>query len=132
MSPKRISPPRDRKRATETSSARPDRPAGTRRRGATLEHALLEAAWEELQSSGYSKLTIERVALLRRVVEALAARGARRPVRGEVADVGVGGLADAGVLSLRPKCFAFDDFTAAFANILGFKGANKTVLVMED
>jgi AcrR family transcriptional regulator len=36
--------------------------SGTRRRGATLEHALLDAAWEELQSSGYAKLTMERVA----------------------------------------------------------------------
>jgi AcrR family transcriptional regulator len=34
----------------------------TRRRGATLEHALLDAAWEELQASGYRKLTMERVA----------------------------------------------------------------------
>jgi AcrR family transcriptional regulator len=34
----------------------------TRRRGATLEHALLDAAWEELQSSGYAKVTMERVA----------------------------------------------------------------------
>jgi len=38
------------------------RPAGTRRRGATLEHALLDAAWEELKKSGYAKLTMERVA----------------------------------------------------------------------
>jgi AcrR family transcriptional regulator len=37
-------------------------PRATRRRGATLEHALLDAAWEELQASGYSKLTMERVA----------------------------------------------------------------------
>ena len=34
----------------------------TRRRGATLEYALLDAAWEELQESGYAKLTMERVA----------------------------------------------------------------------
>ena len=34
----------------------------TRRRGATLEHALLDAAWQELQESGYAKLTMERVA----------------------------------------------------------------------
>ncbi len=62
MSPKRISP--------EIKGARPERPApsakrppgATRRRGATLEHALLEAAWEELQESGYAKLTMERVA----------------------------------------------------------------------
>jgi AcrR family transcriptional regulator len=40
-----------------------DRRAGpTRRRGATLENALLDAAWEELQSSGYAKLTMERIA----------------------------------------------------------------------
>jgi AcrR family transcriptional regulator len=34
----------------------------TRRRGATLERALLDAAWQELQESGYDKVTIERVA----------------------------------------------------------------------
>jgi AcrR family transcriptional regulator len=39
------------------------RPAsGTRRRGATLENALLDAAWEELHSVGYTRLTMERVA----------------------------------------------------------------------
>jgi AcrR family transcriptional regulator len=37
-------------------------PVATRRRGATLEHALLDAAWEELQESGYARLTMERVA----------------------------------------------------------------------
>jgi AcrR family transcriptional regulator len=35
---------------------------GTRRRGAALENALLEAAWEELQATGYAKLTMESVA----------------------------------------------------------------------
>jgi AcrR family transcriptional regulator len=40
----------------------PKRSVATRRRGATLEHALLDAAWQELQESGYAKLTIERVA----------------------------------------------------------------------
>src|ERR1700678_947664 len=39
-----------------------DRPVATRRRGAMLEHALLDAAWQELQESGYAKLTMERVA----------------------------------------------------------------------
>jgi AcrR family transcriptional regulator len=34
----------------------------TRRRGATLERALLDAAWEELQESGYARLTMERIA----------------------------------------------------------------------
>ncbi|HEY5192423.1 MAG TPA: TetR/AcrR family transcriptional regulator [Solirubrobacteraceae bacterium] len=34
----------------------------TRRRGALLEHALLDASWQELQESGYAKLTMERVA----------------------------------------------------------------------
>ena len=34
----------------------------TRRRGAALERALLDAAWEELQESGYARLTMERVA----------------------------------------------------------------------
>jgi AcrR family transcriptional regulator len=34
----------------------------TRRRGAALEHALLDAAWAELQDVGYPALTIEAVA----------------------------------------------------------------------
>jgi AcrR family transcriptional regulator len=38
------------------------RPVATRRRGATLERALLDAAWQELQESGYARLTMERVA----------------------------------------------------------------------
>ena len=44
------------------SATAPERPVATRRRGATLEHALLDAAWQELQESGYAKLTMERVA----------------------------------------------------------------------
>jgi AcrR family transcriptional regulator len=55
VSPKKIlqQPPRD-------EATRPAR--ATRRRGATLEHALLDAAWHELHESGYAKLTMERVA----------------------------------------------------------------------
>jgi AcrR family transcriptional regulator len=34
----------------------------TRRRGEALEHALLDAAWAELQAAGYAGLTIEAVA----------------------------------------------------------------------
>jgi AcrR family transcriptional regulator len=34
----------------------------TRRRGEALEHALLEAAWAELQAAGYAGLTMEAVA----------------------------------------------------------------------
>jgi AcrR family transcriptional regulator len=48
------------KRAHTKPEAATERP--TRRRGATLEHALLDAAWAEVQESGYSKLTMERVA----------------------------------------------------------------------
>jgi AcrR family transcriptional regulator len=40
----------------------PNRPAATRRRGTALQNALLDAAWTELQSVGYAKLTMERVA----------------------------------------------------------------------
>jgi AcrR family transcriptional regulator len=39
-----------------------ERSVATRRRGAALESALLDAAWAELQSGGYAKLTMERVA----------------------------------------------------------------------
>jgi AcrR family transcriptional regulator len=42
--------------------ASPDGPVATRRRGAALEKALLDATWTELQSVGYAKLTMERVA----------------------------------------------------------------------
>jgi len=61
MSPKIISaqPSQANPRQSEVETKRP---VATRRRGATLEHALLDAAWEELQESGYPKLTMERVA----------------------------------------------------------------------
>jgi AcrR family transcriptional regulator len=39
-----------------------DRPVPTRRRGAALETALLDAAWAELQEVGYARLTMEGVA----------------------------------------------------------------------
>lgn len=62
MSPKKISerPPQTRAGQSKPSTGAPVR--ATRRRGATLEHALLDAAWQELKESGYSKLTMERVA----------------------------------------------------------------------
>jgi AcrR family transcriptional regulator len=48
---------------TRTPDRAEETPArATRRRGATLEQALLDAAWTELRESGYSKLTMERVA----------------------------------------------------------------------
>lgn len=46
--------------AVPTSSV--DHPRATRRRGAALEDALLDAAWGELQEVGYAKLTMEGVA----------------------------------------------------------------------
>ncbi len=61
MSPKKIlaHPKQDRPKQPGTE---PKGAVATRRRGATLEHALLDAAWQELQESGYAKLTMERVA----------------------------------------------------------------------
>jgi AcrR family transcriptional regulator len=47
---------------TTPPHASPDPPVATRRRGAALQNALLDAAWTELQSAGYAKLTMERVA----------------------------------------------------------------------
>ena len=61
MSPKKILEQPKRARSKQ-SAAEPKRPVATRRRGAALEHALLDAAWQELQESGYAKLTMERVA----------------------------------------------------------------------
>ncbi|MDO3412367.1 TetR/AcrR family transcriptional regulator [Saccharibacillus sp. CPCC 101409] len=45
-----------RKKDGETSS-------GTRRRGEELENAILAAAWDELQESGYGLMTMERIAV---------------------------------------------------------------------
>lgn len=61
MSPRKISPQSGRTHRQQAQTAESPIRA-TRRRGATLEHALLDAAWEELQESGYAKLTMERVA----------------------------------------------------------------------
>jgi AcrR family transcriptional regulator len=61
MSPKKMSA-QPRRTHPEPPDTEPKRPVATRRRGATLEHALLDAAWQELQESGYAKLTMERVA----------------------------------------------------------------------
>jgi AcrR family transcriptional regulator len=36
--------------------------AGSRRRGAALEHAVLDAAWDELRGGGYANLTMDAVA----------------------------------------------------------------------
>src|ERR1700689_58257 len=61
MSPKKIAE-QPKQTHSEQPALEPKRPFATRRRGATLEHALLDAAWQELQASGYAKLTMERVA----------------------------------------------------------------------
>jgi AcrR family transcriptional regulator len=47
---------------TVSQPASTDRPVATRRRGAALHAALLDAAWAELQEVGYAKLTMEGVA----------------------------------------------------------------------
>jgi AcrR family transcriptional regulator len=62
MSPKDVSTTDPRGRSGQHAETAPRPPGATRRRGAALEHALLDAAWEELQTSGYAKLTMERVA----------------------------------------------------------------------
>ena len=70
--------------------------------------------------------------LLENIVDVLAGRFKMFAVRGRRADLElIAQLADAGVISPNPKQFAFDQFASAFANILGFKGTGKTVLVME-
>ncbi len=62
MSPKNLSPPAKRARTAPAQPKTDPAERPTRRRGATLELALLDAAWAELQESGYAKLTMERVA----------------------------------------------------------------------
>lgn len=48
--------------AVVSTSSNP-RPARTRRRGAALESALLQAAWDELSETGYAAFTMESVAI---------------------------------------------------------------------
>src|SRR6185503_19136250 len=55
----------------------------TRRRGAALEGALLDAAWAELLRGGYSAFTIESVALRARTSRPVIAR--RWSSRGDLA-----------------------------------------------
>jgi AcrR family transcriptional regulator len=47
--------------ASDTERTRPDGPS-TRRRGAALEQAILDAAAEELRASGYAGMTMDKVA----------------------------------------------------------------------
>lgn len=61
----------------------PDSAVKTRRRGATLEGALLEAAWAELLKNGYSAFTIEGVASQAQTSRPVIAR--RWPSRGALA-----------------------------------------------
>lgn len=61
----------------------PESTVKTRRRGAALEGALLEAAWAELLRGGYSAFTIEGVALQARTSRPVIAR--RWPSRGDLA-----------------------------------------------
>lgn len=46
----------------EAGTRHPHSGGRTRRRGAALEDALLDAAWDELQASGYQAMTMEAVA----------------------------------------------------------------------
>ena len=59
-----------------------DGPAPQRRRGAALEHALLDAAWDELVDKGYSAFTIESVAERARTSRAVLYR--RWPTKPEL------------------------------------------------
>lgn len=58
-------------RSTSTTDGQRSSPSARRRRGAALEAALLEAAWEELRAVGYSGFTLDGVA---------ARAGTSRPV----------------------------------------------------
>ncbi len=59
-----------------------DGPIPRRRRGAALEEALLDAAWDELAQKGYSGLTIESVAARARTSRAVIYR--RWPTKAEL------------------------------------------------
>jgi AcrR family transcriptional regulator len=65
-----------------------DRPAATRRRGAALETALLDATWAELQDVGYARLTMEGVADRARTSRAVIYR--RWPTRHELVIAALG------------------------------------------
>ena len=68
---------------TEEQNAEPNAAVKTRRRGAQLEAALLDAAWMELLQGGYSAFTIEGVALRAKTSRPVIAR--RWPKRGDLA-----------------------------------------------
>lgn len=62
MAPRQVSTRPDEEHEDGSGSEVSEPIRTTRRRGARLEHALLDAAWDELQESGYNKLTMERIA----------------------------------------------------------------------
>ncbi|MFL6122000.1 TetR/AcrR family transcriptional regulator [Actinophytocola sp.] len=77
------------------------RPVQTRRRGAELEQAILDATWDELREVGYTALTIEAVAKRagtskpviyrrwpRRAELVMAAWGRQQPVESQVPELG--------------------------------------------
>jgi len=59
-----------------------DPPRATRRRGAELEHAILDAAWEQIEETGYAGLTYEAVASRAQTSRAVLYR--RWPTRAEL------------------------------------------------
>ncbi|GGC79904.1 TetR family transcriptional regulator [Tersicoccus solisilvae] len=65
-----------------------DEAAPRRRRGAALEHALLDAAWNELEEKGYAAFTIESVAERARTSRAVLYR--RWPTKPELVRAAVG------------------------------------------
>ena len=70
-------------KSDRTDDDAPPSPVKTRRRGATLEGALLDAAWAELLRGGYAAFTIEGVAMQARTSRPVIAR--RWSSRGELA-----------------------------------------------
>jgi alcohol dehydrogenase len=93
---------------------------------------LFRAARRHLANGGRFIVSPNPKFLFANFVDLLAGRFRMFAVRGNRTDLDlIAQLADAGAISPRPREFAFDQFASAFANIIGFKGTGKTVLVLE-
>ena len=117
----------------------------SRRRGAELEQAILDAAWAELKDVGYNALTIERIAARagtskpviyrrwsNRAELVLAAWGRRVPMRSETPDTGAL-RSDLLALFTRIARRVDDMMSEMIAGVMGeaFKHPEVTALLQE-
>ncbi|WP_433383971.1 TetR/AcrR family transcriptional regulator [Actinoplanes sp. CA-142083] len=102
----------------------------TRRRGAALEEALLEAAWEELTEVGYARFTVEGVAARAGTSRPVIYR--RWPQRAELAIAAVQHFSRSEAIVEAPDTGSFrDDLVAVLKDVSGRRSALITLFSVQ-